>query len=968
MILYYLTELFYQPLTAPEGEDFIMKTSRIRKLFSFLLAILYLVSVIPAVPVSASGSSDAYTSGGTVRIIRVGFFAFAGYHMQDADGRRSGYGYDFLQEMARYGNWTYEYTGYDKSWSQMQDMLASGEIDLLTSAQKTPEREEQFAFSNSPIGTNSAILTVKSGDTRYRSGSYDTYNGMRIGLLEGSSRNSRLDAFAADKGFVYTPVYYQTSADMEDDLQSGTNIDALFSSSLRIVENEWILDEFDPSDFYVMVRKDDTALLNDVNSAIAQMDHSDANWRSELWNKYYKADSGSEISFTEEEQDYIDKMKADGTPIRAIVEPDRAPYSYFENGEAKGIIPELFRKITSATGLAFDIVETKNRSDYFDTLQADNGINVRIDAYDDLYDAEETGYKLTSRYLTTSVSAVTQKSFTGTPASAAIAEEADPTDYREAIMTSGMSVQQYDTMAECLDAVRNGKADTAYVLTYSAQQYLSIRDINNKLETKLLPQYSVSYAIGVADSEDIRLLSILEKAVGNLKSSDTEAIILAETQSLQKPLSFREYLTAHPAVMILIFGSLIILTLLLLLLLYRQKSMRLIRAKNEELQNALLCADKANAAKSEFLSRVSHDMRTPLNGVVSYIDFAANTKKNDEKQKYLKKARKSAAILTSLINDTLQVSRIESGNMELKSEWVRFRELFDGVATVIESSAARKNITFAARSDFSKSEYIFTDKLRLQDLMLNLLSNAVNYTPHGGRIDFEVCRVDPCDDGRNIRIIVSDNGRGISKSFLPRIFEPFVQEHEPTSGVSAGSGLGLYIVKRVTDLMGGTIDVESDIGKITTFTVMLPLPVEDRKETPEEVKRTAYDFSGRKFLLCEDNFVNTEIARILLCERGAEVVCTENGKRGAEIFAGSKLDEFDAILMDIHMPQMDGYEATKVIRAMDREDAVTVPIIAMTADAYEEDIRHCLDAGMNGHTAKPIDPDKLFTELARVIR
>lgn len=223
-----------------------------RKVKNKIAVILFFACIISLFPV------HAYAAAGNSRTLRVGFFAFDGYHVQDGDGNRSGYGYDFLQLLARYGDWTYEYVGYDKSWAEMQDMLADGEIDLLTSAQKTPEREDEFAFSDQAIGTSSIILTVRSGDTRYTAGDYATYNGIRVGLLKNSSRNEKLNKFAAEKGFSFTPVYYDTADEMTEALQNASSIDAILSSNLRSIQNEWILDTFAPSDFYVMVRRDDS--------------------------------------------------------------------------------------------------------------------------------------------------------------------------------------------------------------------------------------------------------------------------------------------------------------------------------------------------------------------------------------------------------------------------------------------------------------------------------------------------------------------------------------------------------------------------------------------------------------------------------------------------------------------------------------------------------------------------------------
>ena len=932
-----------------------------RKVENAIAVILFFVCLIPLFPFSA------YAAAGNNRTLRVGFFAFDGYHVQDEDGNRSGYGYDFLQLLARYGDWTYEYVGYDKSWAEMQNMLTDGEIDILTSAQKTPEREERFAFSDKAIGTSSVILTVRSGDTRYTAGDYATYDGMRVGLLKNSSRNEKLAEFAAGKGFSYTPVYYDTVNEMTAALQNGGEIDALLSSNLRSIHDEWILDEFAPSDFYVMVRRDDTELLAEINRAIDQMDINLLDWRHDLWNQYYTADSNGEIAFTAEEKSYLGEMKKSGAVIRAIVEPDRAPYSYFENGEAKGIIPQIFLRIEEMTGLSFEIVETKNRTDYFNALENDKSIQVRIDAYDDYSDAEQRGYKLTSPYLTASVEEVARKDSSEPYSTVALVKAADPTDYRTAVLNSGAKLLEYESIKECLDAVKRGDADATYVLTYTAQRYLNDNNIADTLKSTLFPQYSIPYAIGVSSAADVRLLTVLDKAVANLDSGDVESIILTQTATGRYDVTMWEYFVTHPGAIAIAFVFFALLSVMVVLLLYRQKSMKLIEKKNRELQAEAQRADKASAAKSEFLSSMSHDMRTPLNGVVSFTSFALKADTLEKKQEYLEKTRQSASMLVSLINDTLEVSRIESGKMELQRDWTGFRELIDGIALVIQNSAAEKGLSFVREVGFTEHDFAFVDKLKIQDLMMNLLTNAVKYTPAGGTVRLSVMPVESPGDGKNVRIVVSDNGVGISEEFMPNLYEPFTQECDSRLKSSSGTGLGLYIVRRIVTLMDGTIAVKSTKGKGTEFTVCLPVRIEKRPDGEASESRQAFDFAGKKVLLIEDNCVNTEIASTVLSSQGITVACAENGAKGLNLFSASREGEFDAILMDIHMPVMDGYEATAAIRAMKRRDAKSIPIVAMTADAYEEDVARCLAVGMNSHTSKPVDPTRLFGELAKVM-
>ncbi|MCH4153300.1 MAG: transporter substrate-binding domain-containing protein [Mageeibacillus sp.] len=936
-----------------------MKSSfKFRLLASFITVTCLFVSLSPTV--CASNGND--------KVIKVGFFAFDGYHMVDDQGNRSGYGYDFLQMLSRYGDWTYEYVGYDKSWAQMQDMLADGEIDLLTSAQKTTEREQLFAYSDKAIGTSAAILTVKSGDDRYSAGDYASYNGMRVGLLKDSSRNDKFEEFAGQKGFTYVPVYYDTVEEMEDDLQSGDNIDAIMSSNLRQLDNELVLDEFDPSDFYCMVRKDDTEFLEQINDAISQMDINMSDWRHTLWDKYY-SDSNAGIALTADEKAYIRELEESGTVLNALVEPDNEPYSYFEKGVAKGIIPEIYAKIEEMTGLKFNIVEVKSRQEYDSVLSSDSSISVCLDAYSDYNRAEHLGYKLTSTYLSASLSAVSLRSTKEPFHSIAAVTSDNPAAYIIDELTADITVMHYDTIAECLDAVRDGDADVTYVLNYTAQQYMNNNDITGVLKSTLLPQYSIDYAIAVSNGSDCRLISILDKAVNNIGGESIEEVILSQTEGIGRSMTFRELVLANPMILVVAVVAAALIILLSAYVVFRQKNIKVIEAKNTELQSALMRADKASEAKSNFLSNMSHDMRTPLNGVISFNNFALQAGSIEKKQEYIEKSSKSAEMLMNLINDTLEVSRIENGKMELHNDWIGVNDLLSGIVMIIESQAADKKIAFSWESNFEDFDYAYVDKLKMQDVVLNLLTNAVRFTPEGGNVRLTAVRQrsEMNQDCWYIRITVKDTGIGISEKFLPYIYEPFSQENEQKTDNSDGSGLGLYIVNRIVSLMDGTIDIKSDKGIGTEASVVIPLTLEKRYIVEGASIEDSYDFSGKKVLLIEDNRINTEITRTILTGKGFEVICAEDGKKGTQLFELSEEGEYSAILMDIHMPEMDGYEATRFIRQLRRNDAVTVPIIAMTADAYEEDVERCIAAGMNGHTAKPVDAGKLLELLDSLI-
>lgn len=397
------------------------------------------------------------------------------------------------------------------------------------------------------------------------------------------------------------------------------------------------------------------------------------------------------------------------------------------------------------------------------------------------------------------------------------------------------------------------------------------------------------------------------------------------------------------------------------------------RDQINHLRSAMRTAEIANHAKSTFLSSISHDMRTPLNGIIGFTNLALATDDVDERQRCLQNIESSGTLLLGLLNDTLDLSRIESGSFSLNPTACDTADMLREVISSIQEIADEKGVTFVVDRSKGHRGFVMIDRLGVQKIYLNLLSNAIKFTPPGGTVTLISEDIDPEVDGFSARTIVEDTGIGIGEEFKPFVFDPFAQERDESLGdmTGGGTGLGLSIVKNLVELMGGRIEVESTKGEGARFTVYqkvewVDAPVPSASHAPASASDDR-DLSGRKVLLCEDNAMNAEIARALLERRGLEVTDAADGQQGLELFEASATGEFDLIVMDIRMPNMDGYAATKAIRALDRPDAAHVPIIAMTADAYSRDVQRCLEAGMDGHVSKPIDTGALFHEIARLI-
>lgn len=1056
-----------------------------------LLSVLFIVMTLPC---AAMAEDEAET-------VRVGFFAFDGYHIQDADGHRSGYGYDILQHIAGYAGLKYEYIGYDKSWSDMQDMLERGEIDLVTSAQKTPEREARFDFSSLSIGTSSAILTTKAGNAAYIAADYANWNGMRVGILRGNSRNDRFAEFAAEHGFTYTPRYYDGDDEMVADLMAGGIIDAVLTSNLRQSNGEWVLAQFAASPFYVMVQKGNAALLDKIDYAIAQMDSYEPGFRTKLMNTYYTQSSGENIAYSVEERAFMAESDAAFT---AIINPDRAPYSYLDNGMYTGVFYDIAALIVQRSGLSIRFVEAKDRADYW-RLVNEGAIDIRFDADYNYNQAEQTGYWLTPAYIEVPIARLFKED-TAKFHSAAILSESDTAqNYSAALQAQDISLAGYASVNDVVNAILSGKQDMALLPLSTAA--IAVRDDQtNRLVSEEIYGYCTAYSVAVSSAQSPLLYSILKKAAASIGDADKDAIMLSYADKLEKPFTLIGYIYDYPMHVVIFITALLLLVMLLTALAKGSKRRKLAeqrmveeQRRNELLHDALARAEKAGAAKSQFLSRVSHEMRTPLNAIIGFIQLS---KGEDAKtvQTNLANTDVAAKQLLSVINDVLDTSSIEAGKLKIAQSPFNFKRLVSSITNIYGLQCQQKNLAFEARVTTTTDDYLIGDELRTNQILMNLLGNAVKFTEHGS-ITLSISQTDMEDSKAVIRFTVSDTGCGMSSEMKERLFKPFEQESAATARKYGGSGLGLSIVKNLVSMMGGSIRVESEPGRGTAFTVDIPyikseagaqmqkienvdqlriLVVDDEapereyislvlgrikirhtcvagalaaldelekgeaakdaygicivdwrmpgktgaettrmirerygkdvivivvsaydyqqagedaqeagadmflskplfqsslfnllmtltggKLAQEERAQTSWDFSGRRVLLAEDNELNRIIAESFLEKIGISCDSEVNGQLAFEKFLASKPGYYDAILMDIQMPVMDGFEATKAIRESSHPEAKTIPIIAQTAEAFNEDITKALSCGMDAHVAKPIKLDTLAKTLAK---
>jgi len=513
-------------------------------------------------------------------------------------------------------------------------------------------------------------------------------------------------------------------------------------------------------------------------------------------------------------------------------------------------------------------------------------------------------------------------------------------------------IKEYDSSAEADKAVQSGEADCFVVK--AGQSLKTLED--SKMRSIFLTKSGAScFAV---TRENTTLMNILNKTIQTLPASRLSSQFYVYENAPGK-VTLAEYIKDNLRVVSIWFVSVVLIIVWIIVYL-------LIQARKAKIQ-----AEKANAAKSDFLFNMSHDIRTPMNALLGYSELIKRELTDPKLLDYQEKMEQSGNLLLSIINNVLDMARIESGKVELDEDYVKIRDIYQGIYKIFQAEAEKKGIHLKMECDV-KHEHVICDETKNREIFLNLISNAVKYTASGGRVTIRITELD-CDrkDYVRIRTQVIDTGIGMSEEFLPSLFEAFARERNTTDGKIAGTGLGMPIIKKYIDMMYGTIEVESKQGEGSKFTVTLEYRIADKsyyeRATEKFSDMDETRISGKHILLAEDNDLNAEIAEFILEDMGLIVERVEDGVQCVSRIEQKPAGTYDLILMDIQMPNMDGYRATEMIRGLSDKDKATIPIIAMTANAFEEDRKKALAKGMNGHIAKPVDAEKVEKTICSVL-
>ena len=530
----------------------------------------------------------------------------------------------------------------------------------------------------------------------------------------------------------------------------------------------------------------------------------------------------------------------------------------------------------------------------------------------------------------------------------------------------------YDSLEDAADMVTNEKADCFLMGASQAMIY------DNNHNFKSVPLTKPMEAGFAVKSGEATLLSLLNKTLKAMPS-DMLTSALAIYDSSADKVTFWDFVKDNMLAFFVATGFSAFSIIVIILVLLRKAKKAEAAAKlaandtkklNDKLEIALKKAEDASLAKTRFLNNMSHDIRTPMNVILGYAQLMENELKGKdmpETLEHLEKLQQSGNLLLSIINNVLDMARIESGRMELDENYCRIEDIRKSLFAVFDEKARKKNIALQYTMNV-EHEHVLTDITKVKEILVNILSNAIKYTPPGGSVMMSVDEL-PCDEPGYmiVRNRVSDTGIGMSQDYQAKIFEAFTREQNTTKSKIAGTGLGMSIVKKYVEMLGGTIDVESELGKGSTFTVTLKHRIADEsyymKKHIEETGTGSEILEGKNILLAEDNNLNAEIAAAILERAGLKTERVEDGIQCVNRIEKMPAGTYDMILMDIQMPKMNGYKATQAIRNLPDKDKACIPIIAMTANAFEEDKRDAFAAGMNGHIAKPIQVDKLLSTL-----
>ena len=934
-----------------------------RKSVCAVLCLLLLLSVV--LPVKAAAETVP------AKVVRVGSFEDT-FNYCNEKGARKGYGYELLETLSGYTGWQFEYVTCD--WSDCFEKLENGEIDIMGGISYTEDRAEEMLFSDEPMGEEKYYLYADLSRTDLSTSDYKTLNGKKIGVLMGAESEVMLTEWEEKYGLKTQHVNISNNEDVKQKL-ANHEIDCFVS----LEESYWAelgistITRVGKSSIYYVLNKDRSDLKEGLDNAMRALDEEAPFYTADLCKKYFSLDYKPIL--TGEEKAWL---KEHGAIRMGFLTSDSGVSTYDPaTGEITGTITDYIQFARDCLGnqeLEFQLVGYDDKEAELNALKSGEiDMIFHFDQSPNL--AEEYRLARTNTTWTANMMVVTNKQLF-------IENQVN----RVAVPQNKISLTRYiafyypqweivdcDTQEDAIKLVKDGQADCFITGISSEAKYSK----NYGFYSVPLPNPANScFAV---KSGNRSLLSILNKTIKAMPANMLTSSLAMHKSSARK-VTLSEFIRDNFFMVLLvssIFVAVILLAILKLLLKARKAEAAARKAANDtqelnaKLQIAAENAESANRAKSTFLFNMSHDIRTPMNAIIGYADLAARHSDEPAKlEKYMENIQVCGQNLLMLLNNVLDLARIENDKTEMEYSVSDVEKDFRNCIAMFQNQADSKGQTLTVTTQLPYP-YIYADIPHLTEVCTNLVSNAVKYTGAGGTIRCGVTQKPGGKEGWCDTVVtVADNGIGMSQEFQKHIFEPFERERTSTVSKVEGSGIGMGIVKKLVELMGGTVEVESKIGVGSTFTVTIPCRIasEDEIQAKREINPSDQKcLCGTRILLTEDNDLNAEIATELLQEEGCTVDRAKDGVECVDMLEKAANGTYQLILMDVQMPVMNGYDATKKIRRMDDPQKANIPIVAMTANAFSEDKQVALDAGMNDHIAKPINMSVLVPTLRKYL-
>ncbi len=870
----------------------------------------------------------------------------------DENGNFSGYSSEFLKKVAEFANWKLEYITYSDSdlnnqiLESMDDIL-TGKADLVGAMLRNPDLEELYQYPSNNYGI--VYTTLEVLDTNYLviESNFTQLHPLRVAVMEkATTRNAELENFVLLSQLDCEYIYCKSVDEQMQALRNGT-ADAMLKVSLTFLPGLKQIAAFAPRPFYFVTQKGNDALIEELDQAILKIHATDPHFESRLRSKYF-INTMADFSLGENEVAYVQ----DNPQLDVLLIPGYAPFAFVNDaGQLCGMSVTILDSIAQKVGLHCNYHVLADSEDSSEEIASGKYDIVIGPPHSDAF-AETNPLVSSEPYLETTLTMFINEASIDKPKSECVM--ALLKDVPQKFGYEYQEIKYYENLQQSMDAVSRGEADFGYGNMYIVEYYMS-NSRHRNLQFLNLSGYNRKIGFYFLNTSNCELISIVNKYIQAMPEKDIHSH-LALALSQRETGGLRQFVDENPIAAIFIAVAFLLLVMLTVMLaLYGHGS----KKKNKKIQQAY-------TAKSEFLARMSHDMRTPMNGIIGLTRLTLDLDSlSPEAVDNLNKIDESAKFLLSLINDTLDMNKIESNAVTLNPEPTDLSSFFDQMVSVVKINAAQKQVNLVSKLIQKELPPVSLDRVRMQQIFFNLVSNAIKFTLPGGTVEILAEAFAIGGSQVQLTLKVSDTGIGISKEFLPKIFIPFEQENKTISTSYTGTGLGLAIVKKLVEMMGGSIAIASEQGVGSEFTVVLIFEIaSDQKASVVKTPAFLDCLDGKRVLLCEDHPLNVQIATKLLEKQGMLVDHAENGQVALDMFAQSEIGYYDAILMDIRMPVMDGLSATRAIRQLGRPDALTIPIIAMTANAFDEDVKASLSSGMNEHLAKPIDPQLMYQALA----